>query len=1210
MNFNKNNYHEMPGLQALESNLSEDTLALNSSSSNEFEDENLCEKVDLITTTLGKVPPSIPLREERMSLGIECVFKAKGVGWSGVKKIGKKSVSPDQGKDTSGSIYYKPLLTCCTDISPTQEDERTPKYSNTKENVLKKRSLKALSYPEYVDYLLRCRAKKKEYIEHPYLELERSNDTDDVSKKRIYTRLLESRQETFDSAVVGDCLSSGVVREDEIRQNPSISSDILAQYCPTDESSASNTAKSKSERQSSPSELCTKKSKSVSFAVLEQQHLKRTGMRTSLPTIFDDEMESSVGCCKYDGMLEETATPLGRNSADIDSTMPCMGVSDSTIPTTEYFLFDIETMDKRQGKEEAKVLRDSRSSSIMDSVDQTGDVGVKESMCTVDTFHVRHDRSIENLDDCRDDIRERFLSDDEREKIPVESQDIISDLSSNIPTENEFFTFISTPREHRFSFYYPGNETEEDTSESTNDISIQTSFTKCDSDATPLISNSGKLQCKFQSSFNKSNRDNSPVSKQERKLDHVAESHSDIGCSFSQEQKLEPPPIDLACDSDLADENNRTTYCDSDLKFSSYSANVDITLRTIMKNNVGHHSKKYSDVGSATSFEFNSKSSPIQVASDQTPVKDDGMRKCSSLLTTYNMISNQEVMSDELVKFDPKQVYSAYSDIGCNTSYNSKSTSILIESASEVSRTENIQTVQQSCSSLKSSPIQRDNSILTERIGNNFDCSVKSYSHIGCNTSFENESGAFGNQDVPPPVIQQTTQRSCYLTSSNQKSEDKMVIEPIQDKLQSSPNSFSSAASLELLSTKLPSNKSSGFETARPVPYESMLLSPDSSKNSFNIPIEYISRSSGSPNTHDEQDTSNIDQHNQASQFSSQDDNRSNEGCNNELPHDSYFLSMLSMRLDENIVDSRDEANFVASDYCTVVSAGEDIRRFSCKSRDDSARELAPKLASKGMKSIMQSDNDTSHMVNGSFIYDSSPTEYPAYNDTNFDYTIPNSLSLLSCHSSLYSDEMSTTTSFGKDMGSCIHNTSIMRSFGSHQQDSWSSTRSLPKSFSSTASYHSANTSLSKTSCVMSQEEIERCISYTLSELGRINSMLDEMNVQTNLESMSCTSESTEGRDALYYARQSKNEIAALHNLIEYHINKEKDRNCELLGNTFYVSGSGSLASNSFETMMSAKSQPSIVESPSIDRLILDVSKLCTEIECRIENIVKDSGND
>ena len=48
--------------------------------------------------------------------------------------------------------------------------------------------------------------------------------------------------------------------------------------------------------------------------------------------------------------------------------------------------------------------------------------------------------------------------------------------------------------------------------------------------------------------------------------------------------------------------------------------------------------------------------------------------------------------------------------------------------------------------------------------------------------------------------------------------------------------------------------------------------------------------------------------------------------------------------------------------------------------------------------------------------------------------------------------------------------------------------------------------------------------------------------------------------------------------------------------------------SNSFGTMTSMKSRMSLLESPSMDRLINEVNNLCTQIEDRIENIVNDTG--
>jgi len=285
------------------------------------------------------------------------------------------------------------------------------------------------------------------------------------------------------------------------------------------------------------------------------------------------------------------------------------------------------------------------------------------------------------------------------------------------------------------------------------------------------------------------------------------------------------------------------------------------------------------------------------------------------------------------------------------------------------------------------------------------------------------------------------------------------------------------------------------------------------------------------------------------------------------------------------------------------------------KQRNNVAIQSDPQLSSTISDKIKaDSPSAGNHMLirNSTQYHSFMESDYDAINNYNkYDFTIPNTLSMESCHSSLYSDEMSATYSSYKDTRSTLP--PLHRKSGTSkidQQDTISFTNSLHKSFS-LSSFHSANTTLSKASS-LSHEEVERCISYTLSELGRIHSMLDD----ANMDSMSCTSDSTEGRDVLYYARQSKNEIAALHHLIEQHINREKEgndnhgnklssKNGSYLSNNITVIGQ----SSSFETMVSAKSQWSMVEGQSIDQLILDVNKLCTDIETRIENIVNDTND-
>lgn len=176
---------DVPELLGILSSLSEETIALKDSESSEFEEENLNEKVDLIATTLGSKPPAIPLREERLSLGVECVFKAKGVGMSGVRKISK-----NKRRQRRRSKKEKRVLSCVTECAPfvMPDEDLTPKNDNTTRK-LKSKNLKALTYEQYFDYLSRCNAKGKVSIEHPYLELEKSRHEGEL-KKRVFTKEL------------------------------------------------------------------------------------------------------------------------------------------------------------------------------------------------------------------------------------------------------------------------------------------------------------------------------------------------------------------------------------------------------------------------------------------------------------------------------------------------------------------------------------------------------------------------------------------------------------------------------------------------------------------------------------------------------------------------------------------------------------------------------------------------------------------------------------------------------------------------------------------------------------------------------------------------------------------------------------------------------------------------------------------------------------
>jgi len=152
----------------------ESTLALGASSFSsidtaEYDCLDMNEKVDLISTLLDTKPPKLPLREERLSLGVECVYKAKGVGWDGVKKkskVKKKTQDFVQNK-VSRNTDNRSSWNCAAGLFSFDEwfkeydylrDELGFEERSKKSEV---RQLRALSYREYVDVLRNTVQKKK-----------------------------------------------------------------------------------------------------------------------------------------------------------------------------------------------------------------------------------------------------------------------------------------------------------------------------------------------------------------------------------------------------------------------------------------------------------------------------------------------------------------------------------------------------------------------------------------------------------------------------------------------------------------------------------------------------------------------------------------------------------------------------------------------------------------------------------------------------------------------------------------------------------------------------------------------------------------------------------------------------------------------------------------------------------------------------------------
>uniref|UniRef100_A0A7S3Q292 Uncharacterized protein n=1 Tax=Chaetoceros debilis TaxID=122233 RepID=A0A7S3Q292_9STRA len=158
--------------------------------------------------------------------------------------------------------------------------------------------------------------------------------------------------------------------------------------------------------------------------------------------------------------------------------------------------------------------------------------------------------------------------------------------------------------------------------------------------------------------------------------------------------------------------------------------------------------------------------------------------------------------------------------------------------------------------------------------------------------------------------------------------------------------------------------------------------------------------------------------------------------------------------------------------------------------------------------------------------------------------------------------------------------------------------------------YSSGILSIRSSATELSCEEVEQCVNYTVDELNRINSML------VDAETFSCNSETSDCHDALYFASQSKKEIAALAMALENQIVEERDSTSFDITASAIPYDSGKEYSlhtkDSFLSIGSMRSYDtevscSILANPSMDRLIAEVNQLCNQIEDRIDNIVSDS---
>lgn len=351
---------DIPELQEIASSMSEDTLALNSSTSSEYGYLDLSEKVDLISTTLGAKPPSIPLREERVSLGVETVFKAKGVAWNGVRKkcrIIKRKKKAQRRTKLRLSVHHIPFFsnTCCFPLHLGLEETQESRDSHDDMNVNNSDiAVHALSYEEYLDYLQRCNAKRNEKIEYPYLELERTQSSfekEGSHKTRVFTKDLEDINRS--NAVTSD----GELELNEIHSPNLIIKETEPTSSPLSKLPITDTLEKDVEEETIPSSKTKERDhKAMGIQIVQSENHERTN------AVIDTIMKSSE--------------VLG-NSTTVSS---CPSINDSTIQKTDPAIF-LSAKKNRSTKpsglsaaktESSKMLSQSRKTSIMDSVDNKG----------------------------------------------------------------------------------------------------------------------------------------------------------------------------------------------------------------------------------------------------------------------------------------------------------------------------------------------------------------------------------------------------------------------------------------------------------------------------------------------------------------------------------------------------------------------------------------------------------------------------------------------------------------------------------------------------------------------------------------------------------------------------------------------------------------------------------------------------------------------
>ncbi|GFH49673.1 predicted protein [Chaetoceros tenuissimus] len=119
----------------------------------------------------------------------------------------------------------------------------------------------------------------------------------------------------------------------------------------------------------------------------------------------------------------------------------------------------------------------------------------------------------------------------------------------------------------------------------------------------------------------------------------------------------------------------------------------------------------------------------------------------------------------------------------------------------------------------------------------------------------------------------------------------------------------------------------------------------------------------------------------------------------------------------------------------------------------------------------------------------------------------------------------------------------------------------------------------------LGNKDVEQYLAHSLSDVARVygNKM------EEDAECMSCHSDHNEGKDAQKWAIQSKTEIAALQNFID----------------TQFVEGQGCISSE--YDISQSFSIGTAVAARNIDNVINEVDDFCSEVEVRIDNIMKDT---